>query len=170
MRIRSRAENPCPPRVNSGLVRVTSRAMKASRPRRMSRARLMPVRKACRRWASGRRVTRMEMKTRLSTPSTTSSSTSVPSPIQAEGSAIQARSHMGRLRGRGAQADGQGVCAADGATANRRSASLRCAAGMARPSSSSGRAQRLSVAAVSCGKADCAASASSRPKQCRVRR
>lgn len=40
----------------------------------------------------------MEMKTRLSMPSTTSSTIRVPSPAQAEGSAIHEKSHMGAFR------------------------------------------------------------------------
>ena len=99
MRMKSRHEKALPKIVTRGSVRLTIQAMAESSTRRMTSARPRPVRKARRRCSCVcRREVRMEMKTRLSMPSTTSSTIRVPSPAQAEGSAIHEKSHMGAFR------------------------------------------------------------------------
>ncbi|MNM96413.1 hypothetical protein D3C81_1088890 [compost metagenome] len=86
--IRSRPEKLWPSTSNSGLVRVTSQAMLASRPRRISSARPRPISRARSRWCGGSLSARMAMNTRLSMPSTISRTIRVSRPIQAVGSAI----------------------------------------------------------------------------------
>lgn len=94
IRIRSRAEKARPPRLSRGSVRPMIQAMAERQTRRMSSARLRPVRKACRFCSAGSRAARMEMNTRLSTPRTTSSSTRVPRPVQAESSVTHEKSNI----------------------------------------------------------------------------
>ena len=91
IRIRSRQEKPCPKAVKSGLVSCTMNEIVASRTSRMTSAAEMPSRRARARWCSGSLLVRMEMKMRLSMPSTTSMTTSVTSAAQPVGSARKAK-------------------------------------------------------------------------------
>ena len=99
IRIMSRQENsvsnvgapwlssgPFRPRSNTGWVRLTIHAIIDSSTRRIANARPMPIRRALGRCASGSLLVRMEMKTRLSIPSTTSITTSAISAARAVGS------------------------------------------------------------------------------------
>ena len=77
MRIRSRQEKPWPKAVKIGAVSCTITAMVARSPSRRTRARPMPIRRARACWSAGSLLVRMEMKIRLSMPSTISITTSV---------------------------------------------------------------------------------------------
>ncbi len=77
---------PWKPRSNTGAVRPTIQPMVASRPSRMIRARPMPSRRTFCLCSGGSLFDRMEMKTRLSIPSTTSITMRVVSASQAAGS------------------------------------------------------------------------------------
>ncbi|CPP66718.1 Uncharacterised protein [Bordetella pertussis] len=88
MRIRSRPDICAPHTVNSGAVSVTTQAMLASRPSRISKASVRPIMRARLRWCAGSLSARMAMNTRLSMPSTISSTIRVASPSQAVGSVI----------------------------------------------------------------------------------
>ncbi|RYF34633.1 MAG: hypothetical protein EOO26_03805 [Comamonadaceae bacterium] len=99
MRIRSRHENcvsklgtpaassePLRPRSNTGAVSPTSQAIIDKRPSRITSASVMPMRRALARWCSGSLFERIEMKIRLSMPSTTSMITRATRAAQAVGS------------------------------------------------------------------------------------
>lgn len=77
MRIRSRQEKPWPKAVNTGVVSWTMIEMVASSTSRIISAAEIPSRRARARCASGSLLVRIEMKIRLSMPSTISSTTSV---------------------------------------------------------------------------------------------
>jgi hypothetical protein len=92
IRMRSRHEKPWPNASKSGVVRRTMIAIvPRSASRRMS-ARAMPMRRARLRCCSGSLFVRIEMKMRLSIPSTTSIATRVASAAQAAGWDMRARS------------------------------------------------------------------------------
>ncbi|MNS83346.1 hypothetical protein D3C72_1171310 [compost metagenome] len=95
IRIRSRPEISLPHTVKSGAVNVTTHAMLASRPRRISKARLRPISRARLRCSGGSLSARMAMNTRLSMPRTISRITSVARPSQAVGSFIQSKIIVG---------------------------------------------------------------------------
>ena len=86
--IRSRALKPCPLRVRIGLVSVASQEMDASSTRRITSASNKPTIRALSRCWRGSFSAKIAIKTRLSIPSTISSTTSVASPAQIVGSAI----------------------------------------------------------------------------------
>ncbi|MCY1246675.1 hypothetical protein D9M72_599370 [compost metagenome] len=92
MRIRSRQEkavskvSPWKPRSKTGAVRPTIQPMVARRPRRMISARPMPMRRVRWRCSGGSLFDRIEMKIRLSIPSTISMTTRVTRAAQAAGS------------------------------------------------------------------------------------
>ena len=94
IRIRSRPEKEKPPSENSGLVSVTIQEIENSSAMRMNSASDRPMRRALLRWFAGSLSARMAMNTRLSIPSTTSSSTRVTSPIQIFGSARNSMSNL----------------------------------------------------------------------------
>ena len=77
IRIRSRQEKPCPKAVKTGWVSPTMKEMVASRTSRMRSAAEMPRRRALTRCSGGSLLVRIEMKMRLSMPSTTSIAISV---------------------------------------------------------------------------------------------
>ena len=85
-RIRSRPEISLPSTVKIGAVRPMIQASVSSSAMRMNIARNRPMRRATSRCAGGSRSTRIEMKTMLSMPSTSSSAVSVANAIQACGS------------------------------------------------------------------------------------
>ena len=91
-RITSRAVNEWPNTENHGFVSPISHATVESSARRMIRASERPMINACLRLSSGSREDKMEIKTRLSIPSTTSSRMSVPNPPHAVGSATHEKS------------------------------------------------------------------------------
>ncbi|CUK22870.1 Uncharacterised protein [Achromobacter sp. 2789STDY5608615] len=112
IRIRSRPEISAPSTVNSGAVRVTTQAMLASRPSRISMASVRPIMRARLRCAGGSLSARMAMNTRLSIPSTISRMTSVARPSQAVGSDIQSKIINVPQEGSGSSARGRPAKAA----------------------------------------------------------
>ncbi len=91
IRIRSFHEKGSPKTVNTGAVSCTMKEMVASSTSRMTRAAPMPIRRARARWFSGSLFDRIEMKMRLSIPSTTSSAIRVASATHAVGSLTQSK-------------------------------------------------------------------------------
>jgi hypothetical protein len=91
IRIRSRQEKACPNRLKTGAVSPTIHATEARSRRRMTSASPMPIRRACSRVSSGSLLDRIEMKMRLSMPSTTSIAMSVASAAHTAGSAKSVR-------------------------------------------------------------------------------
>ncbi|VVP32274.1 hypothetical protein PS732_04450 [Pseudomonas fluorescens] len=85
--IRSRPEKLLSNTSNSGCVRVTSQEILANKPRRMINASDRPMIRARSRWCGGSLSARIAMNTRLSIPSTSSSTIKVNKPNQAVGSA-----------------------------------------------------------------------------------
>ena len=90
-RIRSRPEKAWSKMWNNGSVKVTTHAMDASKTRRISKASTKPILRAAFRWCGGSFSAKMAIKTRLSIPSTISSTTNVARPTHAEGSDIHSR-------------------------------------------------------------------------------
>lgn len=88
-RMIDRPDSATGPSVSSGLVSVMSHDIIDSSTMRITRASPRPIMRARSRSAGGSLLTRMAMKTRLSMPRTISSTTSVTSPIQMDGSASQ---------------------------------------------------------------------------------
>src|SRR5882724_1044053 len=88
MRIRSRPDNSWPKITRSGAVRPMIQDSENSKPMRISIARLKPSKRAFLGWSPGSFPERMEMKTTLSIPRTSSSATRVMNAIQACGSVI----------------------------------------------------------------------------------
>ena len=86
--IRSRPEKDFSNTSNRGSVSVTIHEMLASRPRRINSARVRPMTRARSRCSGGNLSARMAINTRLSMPSTNSSTIKVSRPSQAVGSAI----------------------------------------------------------------------------------
>ena len=86
IRIRSFHENAFPNTVKTGWINPTSQAMIDSSASRITRARPMPMRRTRVRCSGGSLFDRIEMKIRLSIPSTTSITTRVTSAAQAAGS------------------------------------------------------------------------------------
>ncbi|MCY1227726.1 hypothetical protein D9M72_400120 [compost metagenome] len=99
IRMMSRHDSPWPRMVNTGSVSLTMKAMVASRPRRITSARLMPILRAFSRMASGSLLVRIEMKIRLSIPSTISMATRVASAAHAAGSCSNANDASMRAPG-----------------------------------------------------------------------
>src|SRR5476651_742763 len=85
--IKSRPEKLLSNTSNSGCVRVTNHEILASRPRRISNARDNPINRARSRCSGGSLSARIAINTRLSMPSTSSSTIKVNRPSQAVGSA-----------------------------------------------------------------------------------
>jgi hypothetical protein len=85
-RIKSRHERSLPNTVKTGAVSRTINEISPSSTRRRISARPMPMRRALERCASGSLLVRIEMKIRLSMPSTTSMAMSVSNAAHATGS------------------------------------------------------------------------------------
>src|SRR5690606_32317171 len=88
---RSRTEKPWPITLNTSSFMCARKARVSSRAMRVMQAAAMPNLRARSRWAGGRRLTAMEMNTRLSMPSTISIELRVTSRIHVCGSASIAR-------------------------------------------------------------------------------
>ena len=90
-KIRSRPENGWSKIWNSGLVRVTTHAIEASKTNRIHSASNKPTIRAVLRCSGGNFSARIAIKTRLSIPKTISSTTSVNKPTHADGSDIHSK-------------------------------------------------------------------------------
>ena len=104
IRIRSRHEKPWPKAEKTGAVMPTIQEIVASRISRMTSAAEIPSRRACTRCSAGSLLVRIEMKIRLSMPSTTSMAISVTIAAQPSGLVRKAKwvaknSVIGRLLG-----------------------------------------------------------------------
>ena len=104
IRIRSRHEKAWPKAENTGAVMPTIHEIVASRTRRMISAAEMPSRRARTRCSGGSLLVRIEMKIRLSMPSTTSMAISVtiaaqPSGVVRKAKWVAKNSGIGRLLG-----------------------------------------------------------------------
>jgi hypothetical protein len=97
IRMMSRHETAIPKRVNSGAVRPMSQVRPASMTTRKMKASDRPIWRARRAFSSSSREVRTEMKTRLSMPSTISSTVSVISAAHACGSARSASAFIQRF-------------------------------------------------------------------------
>jgi len=84
-------ENAWPNTSNTGVVNCTMNAMVLNRPRRNINAMLIPMRRALARCFSGSLLVRIEIKIRLSMPSTISMTIKVASATQAVGLAASCR-------------------------------------------------------------------------------
>ena len=91
IRIRSRQEKPWPNAVKTGWVRPTIQEIVASSSSRMISAAPIPSRRAFWRCSAGSLLVRIEMKIRLSIPSTTSINTSVIMAAQPSGLDMKAK-------------------------------------------------------------------------------
>ena len=91
IRIRSRQEKPWPKAVKTGAVRPTIQEIVASSSSRMISAAPMPSRRALCRCSAGSLLVRIEMKIRLSMPSTTSIATRVTSAAHPSGLDMNAK-------------------------------------------------------------------------------
>ena len=90
-KIRSRPEKGCSKIWNSGWVRVTTHAIDASKIRRMPKARIRPTTRAVLRCSGGSFSAKMAINTKLSMPSTISSTIRVNNPTHAAGSDIHSK-------------------------------------------------------------------------------
>src|SRR3990172_1254026 len=98
IRIRSRPENSSPSTLKSGAVSRITQARERRSAIRMNIARASPMRRARLRSPGGSFPARIEMKTMLSMPSTSSRAVSVASAIQACGSKIQSMGSSSQVR------------------------------------------------------------------------
>ena len=103
--IKSRPEKDFSNTSNNGSVSVTIHEMLASRPKRINRASVRPITRARSRCSGGSLSARMAINTRLSMPSTNSSTIKVNRPSQAVGSAIHSISVIQPLETSGSTND-----------------------------------------------------------------